>query len=135
MAPKSSEIVPDNDTQSIQHGTMDKTISGGHGDIALNLAYELDAGYEPSPEVERRVRRKIDFILLPLISCTATLSFLDKVSNNYANNYGLSTVLGMHGDQFSWSASIFYFAFLIWQPAVSYMTQHFPLGKLISVSL
>ena len=89
MAPKSSEIVPDNDTQSIQHGTMDKTISGGHGDIALNLAYELDAGYEPSPEVERRVRRKIDFILLPLISCTATLSFLDKVSNNYANNVSL----------------------------------------------
>lgn len=40
----------------------------------------------------------------------------------------------MHGTQFSWSASVFYFAFLIWQPAVSYMTQHFPLGKLVSVS-
>lgn len=60
------------------------------GDIALDLACELDAGYVASPEVERRVLRKIDFILLPLISCTATLSFLDKVSNNYANNVSLT---------------------------------------------
>ena len=90
MSPKSSEIVADNDTQSIQHGVTDKTPANSHGDIALNLAYELDTGYEPSPDVERRVRRKIDFILLPLISCTATLSFLDKVSNNYANNVRLT---------------------------------------------
>ncbi|KAJ6066224.1 hypothetical protein N7444_000216 [Penicillium canescens] len=103
-----------------------------NGDIALNLAAELDSGYQASPEVERRVRRKIDFILLPLISCTATLSFLDKVSNNYANNYGLSTALNMHGEQFSWSASVFYFSFLVWQPVVSYMNQHFPLGKVVS---
>ncbi|KAJ9132465.1 Major facilitator superfamily domain, general substrate transporter [Pleurostoma richardsiae] len=129
-----SDIAVDNDVQSIQPGTLDDKIVDKKGDIALNLAYELDAGYELSPEVERRVRRKIDFILLPLISCTATLSFLDKVSNNYANNYGLSTALGMHGDQFSWSASIFYFAFLVWQPVVSYMNQHFPLGKLVSVN-
>lgn len=62
-----------------------------NGDIALNLASELDAGYELSPELEGRVRRKIDFILLPLITCTATLSFLDKVSNNYANNVSLNS--------------------------------------------
>ncbi|KAJ6022339.1 hypothetical protein N7499_002898 [Penicillium canescens] len=105
-----------------------------NGDIALNLAAELDSGYQASPEVERRVRRKIDFILLPLISCTATLSFLDKVSNNYANNYGLSTALNMHGEQFSWSASVFYFSFLVWQPVVSYMNQHFPLGKVVSIN-
>lgn len=59
------------------------------GDIALHLVSELDAGYELSPELERRVKNKIDYILLPLISITATLSFLDKVSNNYANNVSL----------------------------------------------
>lgn len=120
------------DVQSIKKAVIE---DHGDGDIALGLAQELDAGYESSPAVERRVLRKIDFILLPLISCTATLSFLDKVSNNYANNYGLATDLGMVGTQFSWSASIFYFAFLIWQPAVSYILQHYPLGKVISVRL
>jgi hypothetical protein len=133
-----------NHIEDVQSARLDeKTVASKNGDIALNLASELDAGYAPSPEVECQVRRKIDFILLPLISCTATLSFLDKVSNNYANNvsltqiskanfrldaihadtdlmqYGLSTVLNMHGNQFSWSASVFYFAFLVWQPAVS----------------
>lgn len=62
------------------------TPSIDNGDIALRFANELDADCAVSPALERRVRRKIDFILLPLISCTATLSFLDKVSNNFANN-------------------------------------------------
>lgn len=61
-------------------------------DIAADLVAELDAGFEVTPEMKRRVLRKIDFILLPLISCTATLSFLDKVSNNYANNVNTSVV-------------------------------------------
>ncbi|RJE24484.1 Major Facilitator Superfamily [Aspergillus sclerotialis] len=123
-------------TKGTQDDTFDqKTIpSIENGDIALRLATELDADCEMRPELERRMRRKADFILLPLVSCTATLSFLDKVSNNFANNYGLSTALDMNGDQFSWSASIFYFAFLVWQPAVSYMTQHFPIGKVVSIN-
>lgn len=151
----------DMEVLSVQSTSDDKAVTRHKtGDIALDFATELDAGYEASPEVERRVLRKIDFILLPLISCTATLSFLDKVSNNYANNvsltlrhlsgrlhififvppdadplqYGLSDVLNMHGDQFSWSASVFYFAFMVWQPAVSYINQHYPLGKVVSVS-
>ena len=49
--------------------------------------------------------------------------------------YGLAEALDMHGDQFSWSASVFYFAFLVWQPGVSYMNQHLPLGKTVSVSV
>lgn len=73
--------------ENVRSISMDnKTVAKEDGDIALGLAIELDAGYTLSPEIERRVRRKIDYILLPLISCTATLSFLDKVSNNYANN-------------------------------------------------
>ena len=54
-------------------------------DVAFGLATELDhEHYQLTPEMDRKVRRKIDFILLPLMSITATLSFLDKVSNNYA---------------------------------------------------
>jgi hypothetical protein len=86
-----SKHLAHNPVEDVQSARLDeKTVASKNGDIALNLASELDAGYEPSPEVECQVRRKIDFILLPLISCTATLSFLDKVSNNYANNVSLT---------------------------------------------
>lgn len=76
------------DHKSAQDDIFDqKTVpSIEKGDIALHLATELDADGEVSPALERRVRCKADFILLPLVSCTATLSFLDKVSNNFANN-------------------------------------------------
>lgn len=54
-------------------------------DVAFGLAAELDEGYVLTKEMDRRVLWKIDLVLLPLISITATISFLDKVSNNYAN--------------------------------------------------
>lgn len=85
------------DAQSVQSAHASEKQAGSppkeKGDIALGLANELDAGYELSPALERRVLRKIDFILLPLISCTAVLSFLDKVSNNFANNVSHFTLL------------------------------------------
>lgn len=62
-----------------------KVVAEKDVDVAFGLATELDhEHYHLTPEMDRRVRRKIDFILLPLMSITATLSFLDKVSNNYA---------------------------------------------------
>lgn len=83
------EDITAQDLKCAQDTTFDhKTVPRiKNGDIALQLATELDADREVSPELERRVRRKADFILLPLVSCTATLSFLDKVSNKVSNNF------------------------------------------------
>ncbi|KAH6989903.1 allantoate permease [Ilyonectria destructans] len=78
---------------------------------------------------ERRVLRKIDLYLLPMMMGTGFLQYLDKSTINYAAIYNLQGELGMVGDQYSWASSIFYFGFLFWQYPSLLLLQRFPVGK------
>lgn len=54
------------------------------------------------PFQNRRVRWKIDLIILPIFLVTQTLQFLDKTALNYANLFGYQKALGLHGQQFNY---------------------------------
>lgn len=66
-------------------------------------ALELD------PLEAKRVLRKIDRRIVPILFLIYWLQYLDKNGLNYASAYGLQTDLKMVGDDFSWLGSIFYF--------------------------
>lgn len=56
----------------------------------------------------RRLRWKIDLIILPIFMITQGLQFLDKTALNYANLFGYQEALGLDGQQFNYlSASMF----------------------------
>ncbi|KAH7255090.1 allantoate permease [Fusarium redolens] len=84
---------------------------------------------EISDEEKKRVRRKIDLYLLPMMMVTGFLQYLDKSTINYSANYGLSESLNMQGTDYSWASSIFFFGFLFWQYPSLLLLQRFPLGK------
>ncbi|KAL4941188.1 hypothetical protein BDV06DRAFT_212853 [Aspergillus oleicola] len=66
-----------------------------------------NTGLEPlSLEEERRMLRKTDWILLPMLFMTATLGAVDKVAISTAAIYGLETDLHLVGQQYSWAGSI-----------------------------
>ncbi|KAL2847507.1 fungal-specific transcription factor domain-containing protein [Aspergillus pseudoustus] len=66
-----------------------------------------NAGFDPlSPEEERKMIRKMDWILLPMLFLTATLGAVDKVALSTAAIYGLKTDLHLVGQQYSWAGSI-----------------------------
>ena len=50
----------------------------------------------------RRVRRKIDFIILPIFLVTQALQFMDRTALNYANLFNYQTSLGLKGSQFNY---------------------------------
>ncbi|GLI77294.1 hypothetical protein PoHVEF18_005582 [Penicillium ochrochloron] len=60
-----------------------------------------------------QVRRKVDWILLPLLGFCYILQFLDKQTLSYASLLGMLQDNNLHGSQFSWTASIFYFGYAI----------------------
>ncbi|KAF5564677.1 major facilitator superfamily domain-containing protein, partial [Fusarium pseudoanthophilum] len=84
---------------------------------------------EISDEEKKRVRRKIDLYLLPMMMVTGFLQYLDKSTINYSANYGLRESLDMVGTDYSWASSIFYFGFLFWQYPSLLLLQRLPLGK------
>lgn len=70
-------------------------------DVALDfLRSEGAAAPEMSPQDERRLRRKIDWMVMPLMWCCYCLQYLDKTLINYANVMGLEEDTGMTGNQF-----------------------------------
>ena len=50
----------------------------------------------------RRIRWKIDFVILPCFLITQALQFMDKTALNYANLFGYQAALGLKGQEFNY---------------------------------
>ncbi|SCU82851.1 LADA_0C08306g1_1 [Lachancea dasiensis] len=83
----------------------------GNVDDAMRLALEAPK-IVVTPEEDRRLVRKIDLYMFPLLCLLYAIQFMDKISNGSAAVMGLREDLHMHGDQYSWVGSAFYFGYL-----------------------
>lgn len=117
-------------------GASIKEENGNNEIVGLDL---LDEAQEISPEeIEeeyRKIRRKVDFRLLPLLCVTYTLQFLDKLSLNYAAAYSLKEDLDLVGQRYSWVAAIFNFGYLFWALPSNYIIQRVPVAKYTGIML
>ena len=114
--------------------SINKTISKGVGEAYdLNSEDQLAAVEDGTTKMaEKRLLRKIDMSLLPLLTLSYMLQFLDKQTLNFASVMGLIQDLNLHGAQYSWSGSIFYFGYLAFSYPASFLMVRLPLGKYLS---
>jgi MFS family permease len=105
----------------------------GGKDVAAQFLANLDPAIaaEPISEHEaRRVLRKIDLILIPLIMVTVVLAAIDKVIISNAAIYGMKKDTHLSGNQYSWVGSIFYFGYLVFEYPAALLIQRLPVAKL-----
>ncbi|ESK94071.1 mfs transporter [Moniliophthora roreri MCA 2997] len=95
----------------------------------------LDVEVVPEQLKNRRVRWKIDLIILPIFLVTQTLQFLDKTALNYANLFGFRTALHLSGVQFSWLSGIVYAGYFVGQYPSSYLIGRYPAQRVIAISI
>ncbi|KAF9462293.1 major facilitator superfamily domain-containing protein [Collybia nuda] len=103
------------------------------GDAALAILDEDTQQRQITPEEDRRVLRKIDLWLLPVVLMVYFLQQLDKSSLSYTSVFGIIQETGLVGSQYSWLSSIVYVAQLIWQPVSSYLLVRLPVAKYLFV--
>ncbi|CAJ2504566.1 Uu.00g119600.m01.CDS01 [Anthostomella pinea] len=110
-------------------------------DISAASARDLDDNYQffkgpgdldASDDEAKRVLRKIDLRVVPILFMIYFLQYLDKNSINFANTYGLQQGTNLHGQDYSWLGSIFYFGYLASQLPSAYLMQKLPIGKVVS---
>ncbi|EFX04472.1 major facilitator superfamily transporter allantoate [Grosmannia clavigera kw1407] len=65
-------------------------------------------------ELERQVVRKLDRRILPVLGLCYFFYYVDKTTLSYAAIFGIKADLGLHGQQYSWLSSMFYFGWLFW---------------------
>lgn len=104
----------------------------------MDKAAELLANSERvvvTPEDNKRVLRKIDLVLLPILLSVYFLQSLDKTTLSYASVFGLieDANLDPKSDQYSWLGSIVYIAQMVMQPLVALLLVKLPIGKFLGV--
>ncbi|KAJ4523287.1 hypothetical protein HRR78_000783 [Exophiala dermatitidis] len=104
---------------------------------------ELDDNYDlykRSDEQEldlaesKRVLRKLDLRIVPILFLIYLMQYLDKNGINYASVYGLQKGTHLHGQDYSWLGSIFYFGYLWAQYPGGYLLQRLRIGKVIGAT-
>ncbi|KAI4170907.1 MAG: hypothetical protein LQ343_004671 [Gyalolechia ehrenbergii] len=113
--------------------------SHGHSRRDLDQAYwyvqESNNAIEATPEELRTLRRKIDFWIVPIMFCSYTMQFIDKVSLNYAAVMGLNRELKLKSNEFTNAATWFFIAFLIAEVPNAIILQRVPVAKWLGANV
>ncbi|CAK7229696.1 hypothetical protein SBRCBS47491_007335 [Sporothrix bragantina] len=84
-----------------------------------------------TPEQDRRLLRRIDLYLVPVMLFSYLFQTLDKQSLSFSSIMGLNTDLHLSGSDYSWASGIYYLGYLFFSYPASYLIVRLPVGKLI----
>ncbi|KAI1472231.1 putative MFS transporter [Daldinia caldariorum] len=101
-------------SKSDQEPTQDKQ-EGARASLdekSLGLEYN---GLRIDPDLEKRVRRKIDRRLIPLVMGLYLVAFLDRSNIGNAETAGMSKDLGFDDAQYQWLLTIFYVPYIVFE--------------------
>jgi len=105
-------------------------------DEAYWYVYESsDAAVTASPQELRRIRRKVDWWIVPIMFCCYTMQFIDKVLLNYAAVMGFRKDLKLTGNEFTNAATAFFIAYLIAELPNAIVLQKVPVAKWLGVNV
>ncbi|KAK0504523.1 MFS general substrate transporter [Armillaria luteobubalina] len=94
---------------------------------------EVGAVQEYSPEQYKRLKRKIDIYLLPLMWLCYGVQQVDKTSFSVMATFGLREDTGLHGQQYSWLATVFYLAYMCFEFPSNILLQRWRMGTTLSI--
>ncbi|KAJ5336079.1 hypothetical protein MYU51_009501 [Penicillium brevicompactum] len=98
----------------------------------IDFGQVLDA--ETTPEMEKKVLRKLDWFLIPLMGGCYMLQYIDKLAISQATLFNLRQDLNLKGNEYNWASAIFYFGYFAWSWPSSYLVVRLPLGKYLGVA-
>lgn len=113
-----------------------------HGSRDIDIAARFLAGLDPSiinepisAKEARSVLWKLDLHILPVLTLVIIVAAIDKVIISNASIYGMLTDDHMTTAQFSWIASIFYFAYLGFEAPAGYLVQRLPIRSYLAAAV
>ncbi|KAI9806903.1 MAG: hypothetical protein M1833_002561 [Piccolia ochrophora] len=113
-----------------------KVSRSGDGDTAMALFDDPDEVHEEiDPKEHRKLLWKIDFMILPFLGVCYAFFYIDKTTLSYAAIFGIQEDLNLHGTQYNWLSSLFYFGFLFWAFPTNFLMQRFPIAKYLGINI
>ncbi|KAI0534760.1 major facilitator superfamily domain-containing protein [Xylaria digitata] len=130
----------------IESDKRDTVESAGHviGKGYPNNAANHSVGYEEYREAldleisdreMRKVRIKIDMIIVPIFLVTQGLQFLDKTSLNYANLFNYQDALNLKGQDFNYLSAVVYAGYFVGQYPCGWLIGRYPAQKVLAICI
>ncbi|KAI1385200.1 putative allantoate permease [Hypoxylon trugodes] len=82
----------------------------------------------------RRILRRVDWRIMPLLFLTYTFSFMDKTILSSAAVFGLREDTHLKGSNYSWVSSIFYFGYFLWAYPTTLLVARLPVAKYLAAN-
>ncbi|CDO93775.1 unnamed protein product [Kluyveromyces dobzhanskii CBS 2104] len=118
----STEDVP---LQTVLSPSGKVIVVGNEVDEAMEFAKHHEH-IELTAKEDRRVKRKLDMIVMPLFSFLYMIQFMDKTCISFAAVMGIQADYSMAGTMYSWTTSCFYLGYLIASPLAAITLQKLP---------
>ncbi|KAF5362795.1 hypothetical protein D9757_011022 [Collybiopsis confluens] len=90
---------------------------------------------EIDPAEARRIRKKIDLHILPLMCVLYWVQFMDKTTLGSSSILGITTATHLTTNQYNWLGTIFYLSYLVFEYPQNLALQRFPVGKWMSLNI
>ncbi|CCM05278.1 uncharacterized protein FIBRA_07490 [Fibroporia radiculosa] len=87
------------------------------------------------PAEALRIRRKIDWHIMPLMCVLYWIQFMDKVTLGSAAILGIKTATHLTTNQYNWLGTIFYLSYLVFEYPQNLALQRLPVGKWMSANI
>ncbi|KAL2869603.1 major facilitator superfamily domain-containing protein [Aspergillus lucknowensis] len=97
---------------ALEHGNGNDTPLGEDGPKG---ALGLEAAPEFSQEMQKRVLRKMDLRLIPMLALLYLLAFLDRGNIGNAKIEGMLDDLHMSGQEYNWCLTVFFFTYVAFE--------------------
>lgn len=139
LSPNSDPSSSKADVEAIEAVNAEKAagpehvVPTGRRDKAVQLLDSVPARITLTAADNRRILRKIDLVILPILLTVYFLQGLDKATLAYASVFGLITDTNLQGEEYSWLGSIVYVALRVFQPLVAFLLVKLPIGKFTGV--
>ncbi|KAF9653218.1 MFS general substrate transporter [Thelephora ganbajun] len=88
-----------------------------------------------TPEEAKRLRRKIDWHIMPLMSILYWVQFMDKTTLGYSAILGIRKDTNLTTNEYNWLGTIFYLGYLVFEYPQNLALQKFPVGKWMSINI
>ncbi|KFY70546.1 hypothetical protein V499_09087 [Pseudogymnoascus sp. VKM F-103] len=113
---------------------LERNINGPHSIYAEALArYPNDESIDQIDE--KKLKRKLDRRILPLLGICYFFYYVDKTTLSYAAIFGIKDDLHLQKDQYSWLSSLFYFGWLFWAIPSNLIMQRCPPAWYLSFNI
>ncbi|KAL4243596.1 MFS transporter superfamily protein [Abortiporus biennis] len=92
-------------------------------------------GIRLDPEEAARLRRKIDWHIMPLMCILYWIQFMDKTTLGSSAILGIRQATHLTTNQYNWLGTIFYLSYLVFECPQNLALQRFPVGKWMSINI